>query len=80
VQRQPGVNFTNIIRAAFPRADPKSAKNNVKLSVFFVLLGSAHIKAACKMLMKLTTGEAEPHPDKTGFHRPRRSKPNPDKN
>jgi len=33
---------------------PKAQKNAVKLSVFFVLFGSAHVKAACKMLMKLT--------------------------
>jgi hypothetical protein len=33
---------------------PKSQKNTVKLSVFFALSGSACIKAACKMLVKLT--------------------------
>ncbi len=30
----PGVNFTNILRAAFTHADLKSAKNTVKLPVF----------------------------------------------
>ncbi len=35
-------------------ADPQSAKNIVKLSVFFALLGSARIKAASKMLVKST--------------------------
>ena len=29
-----GVNFTNILRAAFTHADPKSAKKTVKLSSF----------------------------------------------
>jgi len=43
-----GVNFTNVLRAAFALADPKSAKGTVKLSVFFVLLGSARVKAAQK--------------------------------
>jgi len=38
------------------RADPKSAKNTVKQSVFFALLVSARAKAACKMLMKLGLG------------------------
>jgi len=38
------------------QADAKSAKNAVKLSVFFALLESAHVKAAHKMLMKLTPG------------------------
>jgi hypothetical protein len=32
----------------------KSTKGTVKLSVFFVLLGSAHVIAACKMFVKLT--------------------------
>ncbi len=46
---QPGVNFIKVLRAAFARADPKSAKKTVKLSVFFALLGSAHIKASRKI-------------------------------
>jgi len=33
---------------------PKAKKKTVKLSIFFVLLGSAHAKAASRMLMKLT--------------------------
>ncbi len=47
-----GVDFTKIKCTAFARTDPKSAKNAVKLSVFFALLGSARIKAACKMLVQ----------------------------
>ena len=58
--RTPGVNFTNILRAAFTRADPKSAKKTVKLSSFIALLGSARVKAARRTLVKLT-------PDYTGF-------------
>jgi len=50
----PGVNFTNIIWAAFTHADPQSAKKTVKLSVFFALSGSAHAKAGRKTMMKLT--------------------------
>ena len=53
LQPRPGVNFTNVIRAAFTRADPKSAKKLLKLTVFFVLLGSARVKAAGRMLVKL---------------------------
>jgi len=34
----------------------KVQKNTGKLSVFFALLGSAGVKAALKMLMKLTPG------------------------
>ena len=41
-----GVNFTNVLRTAFMRADPKSAMKLLNLTVFFALLGSAHIKAA----------------------------------
>jgi len=51
-----GVNFTNILWAAFKPADPESAKNTVKLSVFFGLLGSGRTKAARRMLVKLTPG------------------------
>jgi len=32
----------------------KPQKNTVKLSVFFALLGSVHVKASSKMLMKFT--------------------------
>ncbi len=38
----------------FTHPDPKSAKNTVKLSSFFALLGSAHVKAVHKMLVKST--------------------------
>ncbi len=50
----PGVNFSNILHAAFTHADPKSASNTFKPSVFFALLGSGRVKAARKMLVKLT--------------------------
>jgi len=43
-------HFTQI----FKIKDPKSAKNTVKSSVFSVLLGSVHIKAAHRILMKVT--------------------------
>jgi len=36
--------------------DPKSATNTVNVSVFFELLGSAHIKAVRKIFIKLTHG------------------------
>jgi len=34
--------------------DPKSAKNDWQLDILFALLGSARVKAARKMLVKLT--------------------------
>jgi len=37
-------------------ADPESAKKTDDLTVFFALLKSALVKAACKTLMKLTPG------------------------
>jgi len=49
-----GVNFINVLRAAFTRADNRSVKNTDDLTVFFTLLGSARTKAARKTLMKLT--------------------------
>ena len=61
----PGFNFTNILRAAFTRADPKSAKKQLNLTVFFALLGSARVKAACRTLVKLTpVAEAESYKKK----------------
>jgi len=38
-----GVDFINILRAAFTSADPESAKKTVKLSFFFELAGSANV-------------------------------------
>ena len=51
-----GVNFTNILRAAFVLADPKSTKKLLNLTVFFALLVSAGVKAARRTLVKLTPG------------------------
>ncbi len=52
-----GVNFVNILLEAFTFENPKSAKKNtVKLSVYFALFGSAHVKASSILLMKLTPG------------------------
>ncbi len=53
---KPGLNFINILPTAFTLAYPKSVKKIVKLSTFFTLSGSTSIKAARKMLMKLTAG------------------------
>jgi len=49
----PGVNFINVLQAAFTHADPKNAQKTVELSVFFVLLGSVLTKVAHRTLMKL---------------------------
>jgi len=54
VKSTPGVYFINVLWAAFACPDPESAKKTDNLTVFFVLSGSAHIIAACRMLMKLT--------------------------
>jgi len=50
----PGVNFINILRATFVRADPKSAKKTDNLTAFFAVLGYVSVKAALRTLMKLT--------------------------
>jgi len=50
-----GVDFTIVLRAAFTRRSQKH-KKTVKLSIFFMLLGSLSAKAARRMLMKLTSG------------------------
>jgi len=51
-----GVNFINVLHEAFTSADPKKAKNTVKLSLFFTLMSSGSIKAFRKMLVKRTPG------------------------
>jgi len=50
----PGLNFFNVLRTAFMLVDPKSVKKIDNLTVFFTLLGSTSVKAACRTLMKLT--------------------------
>jgi hypothetical protein len=52
VKLNPGVKFTNILRAAFMHSDPKSAKKTDSLT-YFALLGSERVKAAPKMFVKL---------------------------
>jgi len=51
----PGVNFTNILRAAFALKDPKSTKRHWWLDCHFALLGSLPVKAFRKHV-----GEIEP--------------------
>ena len=53
-KRRPWINFTNILQAAFTHTDPKSAIKLLNLTVFFTLLRSAFVKAAHRMLVKLT--------------------------
>jgi hypothetical protein len=50
----PVVNFTNILWPAFTRADPKCAKRYWQLGWIFMLLGSAVVKAARKMVVKFS--------------------------
>jgi len=45
---QPGVDFTNILSKDFMCAYSKSVKTTDYVTVFFALLGSTGMKAACK--------------------------------
>ncbi len=47
------LNFTNRLHAAFESIDPKSTKRHWWLEYIFVLLGSAHLKAACNHVSKI---------------------------
>ena len=47
----PGVNFINVFTSSFYKHRSQKLLN---LTVFFALSGSAHVKAARKMLVKLT--------------------------
>jgi hypothetical protein len=49
-----GVNFNNVLRAAFTNADPKSVAILLSCQYLFTLLGSESIKATRRTLMKLT--------------------------
>ena len=54
IARETWVNFINILQAAVTHADPEIAKKLLDLTVFFALLVSALLKAARRMLVKLT--------------------------
>jgi len=51
-----GVNFKNVLQAAFAHTDPESTKKTGNLTVFFTLLGSEQVKAAHRTLMKFILG------------------------
>ncbi len=51
-----GVNFFNVLRAAFALADPKCAKRHSSWQCRLALLGPTSVKAARKTLMKLRQG------------------------
>jgi len=52
----PGVNFTNMFTCSFCTCQSQKRKKTDDLTVFFMLLGSAHVKAAQRMSMKSTPG------------------------
>jgi hypothetical protein len=56
-----GVDFTNILHAAFRRADPISSKKTNGLTLFYAILGSALVNSASKMLVKLTLARPGSH-------------------
>jgi len=49
-----GVNFIIVLQAAFTCADPESVKIKLSCQYLFTLLGYVGVKAASRMLMKLT--------------------------
>jgi len=51
---RPGLNFINVLCTAYMHTDPESVKDTDDLTVFFMLSGSTSVKAAHKMLVKLT--------------------------
>ena len=71
VRTREGVNFTNILQAAFMHEDPKIEKKDSQVKHLFALSGSERVKAGRKScvrklcvnaLMKLTQGEEERFP------------------
>ncbi len=55
VKSTSGVNFINVLRAAFAHADSKSAKRIDNL-MSFLCFCATHVKSACRTLMKLASG------------------------
>ena len=51
------VNFTNVITHSFYARRSQKRKKLLELTVFFALLGSTCVKAAHKMLMKMTPAD-----------------------
>ncbi len=52
----PGLNFINILCAAFTHADPNSVKRYWQLNWNFTLSGPVWVKAVCRALVKLRPG------------------------
>jgi len=52
----PGVNFTNIFTLSFYARRSRKRKKTDDLTVFFMLLGTASVKAVHRTLMKSTPG------------------------
>ena len=53
VKLEPGVNFINVFRSSFHARRSHKCKKLHELTVFFALFGSARVKAAHKMSVKL---------------------------
>jgi len=52
----PGVDFINVLQAAFMGTDIESAKKDNQVVSLFALLRSARVKAARRTLMRLSPG------------------------
>jgi len=59
--KKPGANFINVLWAAFTHTDPESVTIQLSHQYLFTLLRSKSIKAALRMLMKLTPGANVPN-------------------
>ena len=53
---------TNMFTCSFYARRSQNRKKQLELTVFFALLGSSSVKAASKMLVKLTPGVGEVRP------------------
>ena len=56
-KKQSGVNFINVFMCSFYTSRSQKHKKLLDLTVSFAPLGSAHVKGALKMLMKLSPEE-----------------------
>ena len=52
---RPQVNFIYMFMSSFYACRSQKCKKLIELTLFFAVLGSVHVKAARKMLVKLTS-------------------------
>ena len=56
IRTRTGANFINVFTHSYYESRSQKSKKLLNLTVYVALLGSTRVKAACKMIVKLTPG------------------------